>query len=230
MKLYADIGEHLQRTLVWGQCLLQFIRKVSDLPRVKHQGLPCHSKGATDPFCAFNPKIHVKLNWTLYLVSDHNNAPPKSICGLVWCVITRHWIAMTLAFCDIKCSPPNKMLNVCPGASMRIWEHLRSSYFYEENSISFIYSSDFYLFFAQFTGGEERHKKENSNIVSFSKMRIMRLLLSIYLFLFIFYLFFSTVQHGDQVTHICIHNFSSHCHVAIVSRRSSQCLHSRISL
>ena len=27
--------------------------------------------------------------------------------------------------------------------------------------------------------------------------------------------FFSTVQHGDQVTHICIHDFSSHCCVVM---------------
>ena len=39
-----------------------------------------------------------------------------------------------------------------------------------------------------------------------------------------FYLFiFSTVRHGDQVTHTCIHTFSSHCCIAmLVSRRSSQ--------
>ena len=36
--------------------------------------------------------------------------------------------------------------------------------------------------------------------------------------------FFSTVQHEDQVTHTCIHTFSSHCRIAIeVSRHSSQC-------
>ena len=29
--------------------------------------------------------------------------------------------------------------------------------------------------------------------------------------LFCFVLIFSTVQHGDQVTHTCIHTFSSHC-------------------
>ena len=39
---------------------------------------------------------------------------------------------------------------------------------------------------------------------------------SVFSFSFFFNLFFSTVQHGDQVTHTCIHNFSSHCCVAII--------------
>ena len=41
---------------------------------------------------------------------------------------------------------------------------------------------------------------------------------------YFFSIFFSTVQHGDQVTHTCIHTFSSHCCDAMsVSRHSSQC-------
>ena len=37
----------------------------------------------------------------------------------------------------------------------------------------------------------------------------------IYFFLLFYFLFFYTVQQGDQVTHTCIHNFSSHCPVAM---------------
>ena len=36
-----------------------------------------------------------------------------------------------------------------------------------------------------------------------------------FIFYFILFLFFSTIQHGGQVTHTCIHNFSSHCHVVM---------------
>ena len=43
----------------------------------------------------------------------------------------------------------------------------------------------------------------------------MQAMCNLSLFIFFFFnLFFSTVQHGNQVTHTCIHNFSSHCCVA----------------
>ena len=37
----------------------------------------------------------------------------------------------------------------------------------------------------------------------------------LFIYFYLFKNFFSTVQHGDQVPHTYIHNFSSHCHVAV---------------
>ena len=59
-------------------------------------------------------------------------------------------------------------------------------------------------------------------------------ILFIYLFIYLFILvvincyfpntFLSTVQHGDPVTHTCMHSFFSHYHApSEVTRHSSQC-------
>ena len=52
-------------------------------------------------------------------------------------------------------------------------------------------------------------------IVPTDLSKFLFIYLFIYLLFFGVFVCFSAVQHGDQVTHTCIHTFSSHCCVAM---------------
>lgn len=70
-----------ESTFDWGQCPFQFIRKVSDLPEVKNQDLPCQFTDTIDVFCALNPRTQVKRKWAVHSVSERvTSSPWKGTC------------------------------------------------------------------------------------------------------------------------------------------------------